>query len=108
MKPLRWKKDRNVAHLEPLVRKAARHGAELAVAPETSLDGMALKDVLAHSERAPRMVDLADPMGGPVVKRFRALARELKMCLAFGLTERDVRQLLNVRDLNTFQFFIRL
>ncbi|GAF88769.1 unnamed protein product, partial [marine sediment metagenome] len=45
--------------------------------------------------KAPRMAALAEPIRGPVVRRFRSLARELKICLAFGLTEREGNELFN-------------
>lgn len=78
----------NGDRLEELFRQAADTGAELAVAPEGALDGYVVMPIIEGVEPAERMREAAVSRRGPEIDRFRALARELGMCLAFGLAER--------------------
>lgn len=78
----------NGDRLEELFRQAADTGAELAVAPEGALDGYVVMPIIEGVEPAERMHAAAVSLSGPEIERFRALARELGMCLAFGLAER--------------------
>lgn len=88
MKPQKWCKDRNAARLESYFRSAAKKGAELAVAPEGVLEGYVVMDVIRNPARAPEMAGIAEPLRGRMVGRFRTLARELGICLAFGFAEK--------------------
>ena len=78
----------NGDRLEAVFRRAAAAGAELAVAPEGALDGYVVMPIIEGAEPDERMREAAVSLDGPEVGRFRALARELGICLAFGLAER--------------------
>ena len=88
MKPTKWDKERNADRLEKFFRQAARGKVQVAVAPEGVLEGYVVDQVIHQPELAPRMMELAEPIDGPYVQRFRRLARELEMCLVFGFAER--------------------
>lgn len=79
----------NVEKMEELFRAAAEEGALLAVAPEGAVEGCVVpKQIIQCKVPSDRIFDVAVTMDGPVIRRFRNLARELKMCLAFGCAER--------------------
>ena len=78
----------NAARLEAAFRAAAAGGAQLAVAPEGILEGYIINDVLAGRIPVVRMNDVALPIEHAVIWRFRALARELALCLVFGFAEK--------------------
>ena len=78
----------NAERLEQCFRKAADGGAQLAVAPEGVLEGYVANEIVGGEEAPERMYDVAVTVRGAVMRRFRDLARELDMCLAFGLAER--------------------
>ena len=85
----------NADRLEEMFRKAAAGGAQLAVAPEGVLEGYVVSPIISGEQPAERMKDVALTMRSPVIGRFRELARELEICLAFGLAERIGRQVFN-------------
>ena len=78
----------NADRLESMFRAAAKGGAQLALAPEGVLEGYVVMELITGEEPEERMRDVAVTTRGPVMGRFRALARELGICLAFGLAER--------------------
>lgn len=78
----------NADRLEAALREAASGGARLAVAPEGILDGYVINPMLAGEIAVTKMRDVAIPIDGPVIRRFQALARELKLCVVFGFAER--------------------
>ena len=88
-RPRKFDPAANGERLEALFRRAAAAGAQLAVAPEGALDGYVVMPIIEGAEPAERMREAAVSIRGPEVERFRALARELAMCLAFGLAERS-------------------
>ena len=88
-RPRKFHTAANAERLEALFRRAAAAGAQLAVAPEGALDGYVVMPIIEGAEPATRMREAAVSIRGPEVARFRALARELGMCLAFGLAERS-------------------
>ena len=85
----------NADRLEEMFRKAAAGGAQLAVAPEGVLEGYVVSPIISGEQPAERMKEVALTMRSPVIGRFRELARELKICLAFGLAERIGRNVFN-------------
>ena len=87
-KPRKFDVAANADRLEGLFRRAAEAGAELAVAPEGALDGYVVMPIIEGAQPAERMHEAAVSLQGPEIGRFRTLARELGMCLAFGLAER--------------------
>ena len=96
MKPRAWDKAGNADKLERLFREAARAGPRLIVAPEGALDGYPVNDVIEHPERTDEMLDeVAEPLDGPYIRRFRELARALDASLCFGFAERIGRESYN-------------
>ena len=85
--PVKFDLEGNSSKLEKLFREAAAGGAQLAVAPEGALEGYVVNEIIAGKVPAERMKEVAVEIDSPVIKRFRALARELKMCLVFGFAE---------------------
>ena len=86
--PVKFDLAGNADKLEAAFRKARAGGAELAVAPEGILEGYVVNEIIARKTDAGRMQDAAVTLDSPEIKRFRRLARELKMCLVFGLAEK--------------------
>lgn len=78
----------NAERLEAAFRQAAAGGAKIAVAPEGVLEGYIINEVLAGKIPVARMNDVAIPIDHELVRRFQALARELRICLVFGFAER--------------------
>ena len=93
--PEKFALDKNANRLEAQCRRAAARGAQLAVAPEGVLDGYVVMDIIEGRVAAEEMRAVAVATRGAMMDRFRALARELKICLAFGLAEKIGRDLYN-------------
>jgi predicted amidohydrolase len=87
-KPKKFDLAGNADQLEDMFRAAAAGGAALALAPEGVLEGYVIMEFIEGREDSARMREVAVTMRGPVIGRFRALARQLKMALAFGCAER--------------------
>ena len=77
----------NAKRLETMFRQARRGGAVLAVAPEGALEGYVVNEIIGGQASPEQMKQVAVPSDGPLIRRFRNLARELEMCLAFGFAE---------------------
>ncbi len=88
IKPLKWDKPANADKLETFVRRAAAEGAELIVAPEGFLEGYVVMEAIQNPELRADMWDIAEPLDGPYVQRFRRLADVLGVVLCFGFAER--------------------
>lgn len=95
LKPQPWARDANADKLERLFRRAARTKARLLVATEGVLEGYVVMDAIRDRRRAADMLAIAEPVDGPLIRRFRALARSLGTCLAFGFAERVRREVYN-------------
>ena len=93
--PEKFALQKNADRLEVMYRKAAAGGAQLALAPEGVLEGYVVNEIIAGDVPAARMNEAAITIRSPVIGRFRALARELDMCLAFGFAERIGRDVFN-------------
>jgi predicted amidohydrolase len=87
-KPKKFDLAGNADQLEDMFRAAAAGGAALALAPEGVLEGYVVMEFIEGREDSARMREVAVTMRGPVIGRFRALARQLKIALAFGCAER--------------------
>lgn len=85
--PVKLAVDENAARLEKLFRAAAAGGARLAVAPEGALDGYVINEVLAREIPVERLRDAALTIDHAIIRRFQALAGELRLCLVFGFAE---------------------
>lgn len=95
IRPKRWDKPGNADKLEAYVREAAADGPELVVAPEGFLEGSVINEVIAQPDRAYEMLDLAEPIDGPYIQRFRRLSKALGICLCFGFAERIGHEVYN-------------
>ena len=93
--PAKFDLEGNGNRLEELFRRAAAGGAQLAVAPEGALEGYVVNELVSGEEPPQRMNEVAVTMRGPVIGRFRDLARELGMCLAFGCAEKIGKDVFN-------------
>lgn len=77
----------NADQLETMFREAAKNGAQLALGPEGVLEGYVVNEIIAGEVPAKKMREVAVTLKSDVIKHFCHLARELNMCLAFGLAE---------------------
>src|SRR5438477_13126763 len=87
LKWLRGDKEANYRRIEPLIREAAAHGAQIVCTTECFLDGYAIADksipleqYRALGERIPE---------GEYYQKLSALAKELKILLIAGMLETD-------------------
>ena len=94
-KPKKMNLRSNADRLEAMFRDAAKGGAQLAVGPEGALEGYVVNDIVDGHMAAERMNEVALTLRSREIRRFRALARELDMCLVFGLAERVGRDVYN-------------
>ena len=85
LKWLRGDKDGNYRRVEPLIREAAAHGAQIVCTTECFLDGYAIADksIPLQQYRA-----LGEPIPqGPYFRKLSMLARELNIMLIAGMLE---------------------
>jgi len=93
LKWIRADKEANYRRIEPLIREAAEHGAQLVVTTECFLDGYSAEDRTISEENYRA---LAEPIpGGPYFQRLAVLARELKIYLVAGILETDGKDRFN-------------
>lgn len=85
VEPARGDKAGNYALAEALIRECAACGAELVLLPEGFLEGYVVNVPEMTRER---FAALAEPLDGPYVARFRALAAELGIWLLACFAER--------------------
>jgi predicted amidohydrolase len=88
IKPKKWDKASNADKVEAHFREAAKGGPNLILTTEGVLEGYVVMDVIEHPERAQEMLDIAEPIDGPYIRRFRRVAKALSTCLCFGFAER--------------------
>ena len=88
IKPKKWDKAGNADKLESLFREAAREKPRMILGTEGVLEGYVAMEAIADPEKAKAMIEIAEPINGPYIQRFRKLARSLRTCLAFGFAER--------------------
>lgn len=87
--PATGDKAANLARFEQYARQAAAAGAELIVTPECYLDGyMGSPTFRPGMTRAKVMQEHTESIDGPALKKVAALARELKVHILFGFSER--------------------
>ncbi len=94
-RPRKYELEANSHRLEKAFRQAAQMGAELALAPEGILEGYVVSDILKGIQPAQRMAEVSITTRSSQIGRFRSLARELGICLAFGFVERIGEELFN-------------
>src|SRR5207249_4007637 len=88
LRPEKWNKPANTDKLEAFFVRASADKPDLILATEGVLEGYVVMDVIEHPEKAQAMLEIAEPIDGPTICRFRRLAKTLKTCLAFGFAER--------------------
>ena len=88
IKPRKWDKAHNADKLEAFFVEAAREGPDLILATEGVLEGYVVAEIIEGRAEAEAMLDVAEPLDGPYIDRFRRLAKTLRTCLAFGFAER--------------------
>ncbi len=88
IEPKKWDKAANADKVEAFVREASRDEPDLIVTTEGVLEGYVVMDVIEDPSRADEMIELAEPVDGPYIKRFQKLARQLRTCLCMGFAER--------------------
>ncbi|MEE3371233.1 MAG: carbon-nitrogen hydrolase family protein [Planctomycetota bacterium] len=93
--PAKFDLQANADRMETMFRLARRGGAVLAVAPEGALEGYVVNEIIAGQASPEQMKQVAVTCDGPLIRRFRNLARELEMCLAFGFAERQAENVYN-------------
>ncbi len=93
---LKWitaEKEMNYERAEPMIREAARQGAQLVVTTECFLDGYAIRDKTIPID-AWRALGESIP-GGVYLERLQSLADELDIHLVAGMLEREGRATYN-------------
>jgi len=93
--PQKFNLEANCDRLEEMFRKAAKGGIQLALAPEGILEGYVVNEIIAGQAAAKQMKDVAVTMRGAIIRRFKNLAKELDICLAFGCAEQIGRNVFN-------------
>ena len=88
LKPTKWDKASNAEKLEAFFVEAAKDTPALILATEGVLEGYIVMDVIEGKAPPEAMLDIAEPLDGTYIHRFRRLAKQLKTCLCFGFAER--------------------
>lgn len=88
IKPRKWDRAHNADKLESLFVEASRDGPDLILATEGVLEGYVVMEIIEGRAEPEAMLEVAEPLDGPYVRRFSKLAKTLRTCLAFGFAER--------------------
>ena len=88
LKPTKWDKASNAEKLEAFFVEAAKNTPHLILATEGVLEGYVVMDVIEGRATPEAMLEIAEPLDGAYIHRFRRLARQLGTCLCFGFAER--------------------
>ncbi len=86
--PAKWDKAGNAEKMEALFVRAATQSPRLILTTEGALEGYVVMDVIEGRATAAALLDVAEPIDGPYIRRFQKLAKSLNTCLAFGFAER--------------------
>lgn len=87
-RPVKWDKAANADRMEELFVQAAQENPRMILTTEGALEGYIVMEIVEGRAPAESMLDVAEPIDGPYIRRFRKLARSLNTCLAFGFAER--------------------
>ncbi|MBT5707655.1 MAG: carbon-nitrogen hydrolase family protein [Verrucomicrobia bacterium] len=85
--PKKFALSENANQLKRAFSRAASKGAQIALAPEGILEGYVVNEIIAGEVDEEQMREVAVSVDAPLIREFRYLAKELKMCLAFGFAE---------------------
>ena len=88
LKPGKWDKGANADKMEAFFVQAAKAKPHVILTTEGALEGYVIMDVIYHPEKAEAMLEIAEPIDGPYIRRFQRLAKSLNTCLCFGFAER--------------------
>ncbi len=86
--PVKWDRAANADRMEELFVEAARENPRMILITEGALEGYVVMDVVEGRASAADLIEVAEPIDGPYIRRFQKLARTLNTCLAFGFAER--------------------
>ena len=87
-RPVKWDRAVNADRMEELFVEAAREKPRMILITEGALEGYVVMEVVEGRASAEDLIEVAEPIDGPYIRRFQKLARSLKTCLAFGFAER--------------------
>lgn len=87
-RPTKWDKATNADRMEELFVRAAQDSPRLILTTEGALEGYVVMEIVEGRASPDAMLEVAEPIDGPYIRRFQKLARSLKTCLAFGFAER--------------------
>ena len=87
-RPVKWDKAANADRMEELFVQAAQENPRMILTTEGALEGYIVMEIVEGRAPAESMLEVAEPIDGPYIRRFRKLARSLNTCLAFGFAER--------------------
>ncbi len=87
-RPVKWDRAANADRMEELFVEAAREKPRMILITEGALEGYVVMEVVEGRASAEDLLEVAEPIDGPYIRRFQKLARSLKTCLAFGFAER--------------------
>lgn len=88
LRPKKWDKGYNADKLEAAFVEASKENPDVMVATEGVLDGYVVMAVIEDPGLEGSMLELAEPIDGSYIGRFRQLAKKLMSCLVFGFAER--------------------
>ena len=95
IKPRKWDKDYNADKMESFFRRASEENPDIILTTEGVLEGYVVMDVLEGRRTVEELLEIAEPIDGPYILRFRRLAAELDTCLCFGFAERIDKDVFN-------------
>ncbi|MXX24714.1 MAG: carbon-nitrogen hydrolase family protein [Caldilineaceae bacterium SB0668_bin_21] len=87
-RPVKWDKAANADRMEEMFVQAAQENPRMILTTEGALEGYIVMEIVEGRAPAESMLEVAEPIDGPYIRRFRKLARSLNTCLAFGFAER--------------------
>ena len=87
-RPVKWDKAANADRMEELFVQAAQENPRMILTTEGALEGYIVMEIVEGRAPADSMLEVAEPIDGPYIRRFQKLARSLNTCLAFGFAER--------------------
>ena len=87
-RPVKWDRAANADRMEELFVEAAQEKPRMILITEGALEGYVVMDVVEGRASAEDLIEVAEPIDGPYIRRFQKLACTLKTCLAFGFAER--------------------
>lgn len=95
LKPTKWNKASNADKIEAFFVEAAKEQPRIIVTTEGMLEGYVVMDIVESRVKAEAMLEIAEPIDGPYIRRFQRLAKTLNTCLCFGFAERIGREVYN-------------